>query len=151
MYKFFRTEQGDLLKTKTDGLLLGKMVQSRNDDIYLYQFVIVAPKLDNYRYVLFKAIAGIYAYPVFIYDREQCNEAIWSLFACDIERYYEQFDCPETDVLDLASGKTIRLFAPTYRVEDIKQFEQSFAKILNSNFTKKVIEALLQKSQSVFS
>ena len=55
-----------------------------------------------------------------------------------------------TETLAVTPSKTMYFLSPTYRADNFEQFELSLAKILQSDFTRKVIESLLVKSQAVF-
>jgi hypothetical protein len=57
-------EQADYLAKKTGGLVLGKVLTSRDSDQFVHQFVLVAPVLDNYSYYLFSVKHSVELYPL---------------------------------------------------------------------------------------
>lgn len=141
-------EQADMLESQTEGLLLGELLQSKSGGCISYHFNIIAPKLKSYRYTLFRVIAGFYTYPVLVYDRAECDDENWS--SAGVE-YFRRPKNVEFTTLNISPSQKVFLVTPTYSIENSEQFEQSLAKILQSDNTKEVIESLLIKSQSVFS
>ena len=139
-YTRLMREQADLLKTQTQGILLGELFQSSDNGIYSYRFNICAPKLKSYRYELFQAMVGFYPYPVFLYENSVCIPD-WN--NGDLSDHHLD------TILAISPTENKNVMSPTYKAKTYEEFEKYLAKILQSDSTKEVIETLLVKSQSI--
>ncbi|MCL2623722.1 MAG: hypothetical protein FWD31_08665 [Planctomycetaceae bacterium] len=141
-------EQVNLLKSQTQGLLLGDVSRTWcYGELSSLSFNITAPMLRNYRYSLFIAMVGLYKYPVFMYERGQFDGETWSIAGTP---YMKSPKHIETKTLEISPNEFRYLLSPTYFIENFEQFEAALAKILQSDSTKDVIKTLLEKSQLVF-
>ncbi len=59
-------EQAFLLDKMTEGLLLGKVSRQQDGDSSILSLFVVAPLLNNYRYLIARVTHGIELYPVYI-------------------------------------------------------------------------------------
>jgi hypothetical protein len=146
-------KQADLLEPQTQGLLLGKVYNGRNfHGVFSSDFIITAPRLNDYSYTLFKTIVGFYRYPVLIYERGQYSGESWSNVGVPFPNAF-CFHAPPaaSRSLEITPEDTKFVLAPTYTIENFEQFESSLERILQSDTTKVVIKTLLEKSQNVFS
>jgi hypothetical protein len=63
-------EQAEVLKEKTEGLLVGEIIQKQTGINFIYDLSIVAPTLNNYVYKLLTVVHGIGFYPARIIDQQ---------------------------------------------------------------------------------
>jgi len=71
-------EQGELLEQLTKGLLNCRIGREQSDSDTVLRFSIVAPALNNYRYVLLTVVHGVELFPADLIDeaehiRRPCN------------------------------------------------------------------------------
>ena len=68
-------EQASLLGKKTNNLIEAEVMQVVDPEKFIYNFLIVAPVLNSYKYRLFTILHHISPYPVvFDIDKEVCEE-----------------------------------------------------------------------------
>jgi hypothetical protein len=96
--KTLMVEQANFLSESTKNVILGQVSskdsQSTNNQI-IHSFVIIAPALNNYRFILFEVSYGIYLYPLVLYyqqasiqieNEEQFKDKMKEIFNSDITR-----------------------------------------------------------------
>ena len=146
-------EQVKLLESQTKGLLKGEITKSQGESfvrgVTRHDLTLVAPKLSDYRYTILRIATGYGIYPVFMYDRGQCDGAVWE----NTQRTWGKDIAPTKKIplkqIKVTPSDEASLVKPTYEAKTYEEFEEALAKILQSDATKEVIKVLLSKSQSV--
>lgn len=78
-------EQAAILEKKTDGLLIGRVVNEPMEGTFLLYFSIVAPALNNYTYRILQVEHEIELYPLEVFDPVTGND-----YTCEDESAFRE-------------------------------------------------------------
>lgn len=122
-------EQASLLGQKTKNLVEGLVTGNEKGENLSYSFFLVAPALNNYRYLLFTMSHDIRMYPLFISVEEE-------ILAEVNPEQYEKW------------GTLVSMYASSH-TEEVKneaEFLALLKKIFSATKTKQLIAAMLSQS-----
>jgi len=153
----FMSEQGEVLREETNGILWGEVKPLIGEDgITYHEFRIASQRLEDYRCLLLRTAHAKHIYPLYIYDYSQSDEALKSYHYVDKEiNLLSSFAMPlalqslkHTITEKVKSGRG-EFFAPPpdFEANDFNEFKNIFAEILHSKGTRAIVQSLLLQSR----
>jgi len=142
----FMSEQGEILREETNGVLWGEVKPFIGEDgITYHEFRIASQRLEDYRCLLLRTAHAKHVFPLYIYDYSQSEDALKSY-----EYITEKRSLFESMALTYETTKKVKkeqgkYFAPPpdFEANDFNEFKRFFAAILQSKGTRAIIQSLL--------
>jgi len=132
----FMSEQGEVLREETNGILWGEVKPFIGEDgVTYHEFRIASQRLGEYRCLLLRTAHAKHIFPLYIYDYSQSDDALKPSYEYVTDSYGSI----------MVKNEQGKYFAPPpdFEANDFNEFKNRFAAILQSKGTKAIVQSLL--------